>query len=565
MNRKDLKKQNIIQLILAVGIVILISYIVSFAFFRIDLTQEKRYTLSPVSKQILKTLPDEVLIKVYLDGDIPAGFKRLNKAVREMLDEFRVYANANIQYQFIDPYESRDIKSTNALIKELYDKGLQPTNVKYKDDKGGSSEKMVVPGAIVSYNGVEFPVTILSNNPGISGEENLNNSLQSLEYQFINAIHSITNTKLEKIAFLEGHNELDQYYVGDMMRELSNYYQVDRGAINGQVSALNAYKCIIIAQPQNAFSEEDKFVIDQYIMNGGKVLWFIDPVTMNADSFAKGTTLANIAQLNIDDQLFKYGIRINPVLVQDVQCALLPVNSATSGNQPKFVPAPWLYYPLLTGIPENAVSRNLNMVKAEFCGYIDTLESDNLKKSVLLQTSKFTRVRNVPTFVSLNEIKQPNNRNEFNKSFLPVGVMVEGIFPSVFENRLLNALKINGSYNYRARSVANKMIVVADGDIIRNEVKQTTNGIMIAPLGMDKYTSQTYGNKDFILNSVNYLTDDIGLMNLRSRDIKLRLLDRVTLRDDLLKWQLINVLGPIALILVFGLVFVYFRKRNFSI
>jgi ABC-2 type transport system permease protein len=564
MNRKDLKKQNIIQLVLAVFIVALIYYIVSFAFFRIDLTQEKRHTLAPVSKQILQKLPDVVFIKVYLDGDIPSGFKRLNKSVHEMLDEFRVYANNNIQYQFIDPYEGADKKNTNAIIKELYDKGLQPTNVKFRDDKGGSSEKMVVPGAIVSYNGIEFPVSLLSNNPGISGEENLNNSLQGIEYQLINAIHSITNTTLHKIAFLEGHNELDQYYVGDIMRELSNYYQVDRGAINGQISALNAYKCIIIAQPQNAFSEEDKFVLDQYIMKGGKVMWFIDPVSINIDSFSKGNTLANVAQLNIDDQLFRYGVRLNPVLVQDVQCALLPVNSSMSNGQPKFIPAPWMYYPLLSGIPVSPVSRNLNMVKTEFCGYIDTLETSGLTKSVLLQTSKFTKVRSVPTFISLKEIKQTNNRDEFNKSNLPVAVLVEGQFSSVFKNRMRNVLKINGEYSYKESSVPTKMIVVADGDIIKNEVRQTPQGIMISPLGVDKYTSQNYGNKDFILNSVNYLTDDIGLMGLRSRELKLRLLDKAALSNNLLQWQLINVLLPLALLLIFGLGFAFYRKKHFS-
>ena len=564
MNRKDLKKQNVIQLILAVLIVALIYYIVSFAFFRIDLTQEKRYTLSPVSKQILKSLPDEILIKVYLDGDLPSGFKRLNKSVHEMLDEFRVYAPTNIQYQFIDPYNGSDPKAANAIIKELYGKGLQPTNVKFRDDNGGSSEKMVVPGAIVSYNGVEFPVSLLSNNPGISGEENLNNSLQEVEYQLINAIHSVTNTKLDKIALLEGHNELEQYYVGDIMRELSNYFQVDRGAINNKITALSNYKCIIIAKPQTAFSEEDKFILDQYIMNGGKVLWFIDPITINNDSLSNGNTLANIAQLNIDDQLFKYGVRINPTLIQDVQCALLPINSAMSGNQPKFVNAPWMYYPLLSGFQQNPVSRNINMVKAEFCGYIDTLQTEGLTKSILLQTSKYTKIRNVPNFVSLKEIKQPKKREEFNKSFLPVAVLIEGQFPSVFKNRMLSVLNINGSYIFKEKSVANKMIVVADGDIIRNEIRQTPQGIMISPLGMDKYSSQTYGNKDFILNAVNYLTDDIGLMNLRSREIKLRLLDKVSLRDDLMKWQIINTLGPILILVIFGLFVTFYRKRHFA-
>ena len=565
MNRKDLKKQNILQLLLAIVIVCLLYYIVSFVVVRLDLTQEKRYTLSPASKQILKSLPDEVLIKVYLEGEIPSGFKKLSKEVHEMLDEFRVYAGNNIQYQFIDPYQNPDKQTVNSLIKELYSKGIQPTNVKLKDEKGGYSEKMVVPGALVTYNGVELPVTLLSNNPNISGEENLNNSKQGIEYQLINAIHNITNTKIDKIAFLEGHGELDQYQVGDISRELSNYYEVDRSTINGNISALSPYKCVIIAQPQTAFTEEDKFVLDQYLMNGGKLLWFVDPVTVNTDSFAKGNTFANIAQLNIDDQLFKYGVRLNPVLVQDVQCALLPINSEMSGNQPKFVPAPWFYYPLLTGSALNPISRNLNLIKTEFCSYIDTLQANGkLHESILLQTSQYNRLRNVPALISLKEIKMPNHKEEFNKSFLPVGVLIEGQFPSVFKNRMLTELKINGDYKFKDESVPTKMIVVADGDIIRNDTKQTAQGLMISPLGLDKYTSQMYGNKDFILNALNYLTDDKGLMNLRSREIKLRLLNKASLHDDLLEWQLINVLLPVLIIIILGILLSWYRKRLFA-
>ena len=565
MNRKDLKNQNILQLLLAICIVVLLYYIVTFVVIRLDLTQEKRYTLSNTSKQILKSLPDEVLIKVYLNGEIPSGFKKLSKEVHEILDEFRIYAGNNIQYQFIDPYENPDKQTVNSLIKELYTKGIQPTNVKLKDEKGGYSEKMVIPGALVTYNGIEFPITLLTNNPNLSGEQNLNNSKQGIEYQLINAIHNITNTKLEKITFLEGQGELDQYQVGDISRELSNYYIVDRSKIDGNIASLKPYKCVIIAQPQTTFSEEDKFVLDQYLMNGGKLLWFIDPVSINTDSFANGNTFANIAQLNIEDQLFKYGIRLNPVLVQDVKCALLPINSALPGNQPKFVPAPWLYYPLLSGSAYNPISRNLNLIKTEFCSYIDTLQANGkLHMNVLLQTSQFNRLRNVPNLISLREIKMPNHKEEFNKSFLPVGVLIEGQFPSVFKNRMLSELKINGNYNFKDESSPTKMIVVADGDVIRNETKQTVQGLMISPLGLDKYTSQMYGNKDFILNALNYLTDDKGLMNLRSREIKLRLLDKATLQEDLLEWQLINVLLPVLAIILLGIFVSWYRKRQFA-
>jgi gliding-associated putative ABC transporter substrate-binding component GldG len=565
MNRKELKKQNITQLILAICIVVVAIIIASYSFFRIDLTQEKRYTLSDVSKNILHTLPDEVLVKVYLDGDIPIGFKRLSESVREMLDEFRVYAGNNVQYQFIDPYSNSDPKSVDALVKSLYDKGIQPTNVKIKDAKGGFTEKMVIPGALVSYNGVEFPINLLSNNPGLSGEQNLNNSVQALEYKLINAIHSLSNTKLEKIAFLEGQGELDQYQVGDITRELANYFQVDRGSINGNVHALDVYKCVIIAKPQKPFTEEDKFVLDQYLMNGGKILWFIDPVKLNTDSLAKGGTLAFIQDLNIDDQLFKYGIRVNPVLLQDVQCSLLPVNTSESGTQSKFTPEPWLYNPLLSASPYHPASRNLNMVLTDFCSYIDTLDSyGKTKKSILLESSKYTHIKGVPSMISLSEINEQHQQSDFDKSFLPVAVMVEGTFTSNFKNRMLSQLKINGTYKFRSQSVPTKMLVVADGDIIRNDVRTTPQGILISPLGFDKYISQTFGNKEFVLNVVNYVTDETGIMNLRTREVKLRLLDKFKVQDEKLKWQLINVILPVILVVLAGIGSTYWRRRKYA-
>jgi ABC-2 type transport system permease protein len=566
VTRKDLKKQNLFQLLIVVANVFIVCYISSIFFFRIDLTQEKRYTLSEVSKQILKSLPDQILIKVYLEGDLPKGFKQLNKATREMLDEFRIYGGKNIQYQFIDPYENPEPKVVSNLVRDLYNKGIQPTNIKLKDSKGGYSEKQVLPGALVSYNGVELPLNLLSNNTGLSGEENLNNSIESLEYTLLNTIHNISNTKAGKIAFLKGHGELDQYSTADITRELANYYQVDTGEILSNFHALDPYKCVIIAGPEKPFSEEDKFVIDQYLMHGGKLLWFLNPAKVDADSIAQGRTMAYIKQLNIDDQLFKYGIRINPAIIQDVQCALIPINTSMSGTQPKFIPVPWLYLPLLSGSQLSPISRNLNLIKADYCSFIDTLVSNGLlEKTVILNSSKYSRIVQVPSIISLSEIKIQHQRSEFDKSFLPVAVLVEGKFPSVFKNRMLSGLHINGSYKFLDLSVPTKMLVVADGNIIRNEVRNSQQGILITPLGFDRYTSQTFGNKDFVLNAVNYMTDEIGIMKLRSRQITLRLLDKELIRDDKLKWQLINVLLPVIIIILAGIGFNFWRKRIYTV
>jgi ABC-2 type transport system permease protein len=565
MNRKDLKKQNIYQLLLSTAIILAICFISTYVFFRIDLTQEKRYTISPVSKNILKNLPDEVLIKVYLDGELPLGFKRLNSSVREMLDEFRVYAGNNVAYQFIDPYFNNDEKAATEFIKSLYGKGLKPTNVKVNDDKGSMSQKIIVPGLVIAYNGTEIPINLLNNNPALSSEQNINNAIQSLEYLLINNIKNITNKKVEKIAFLEGHGELDQYQTADITRELANYYQVDRGSINGNINAIIPYKVVIIAKPQTAFSEEDKFILDQYLMNGGKIAWFIDAVNVNTDSLVYGTTMAFIPQLNIEDQLFKYGIRINPVLVEDVQCSLIPINTSPIGGTPKFTPAPWMYYPLLNASAYHPLSQNVNLVKSEFCSYIDTLSTNGrLKNTVLLNSSQFSRLKTVPAFISLAEVKQTPQKNSFNKSELPVAIIAEGTFTSVFKNRMLSNLKVSGDFSFKEESNPTSMIVVADGDIIRNDVRNSAQGLLISPLGFDKYTNQTYGNKEFVLNAINYLTDEVDLMSLRTREIKLRLLDREKVKEEKTKWILFNTVFPVVIIILFGIVLAYYRKRKYN-
>jgi ABC-2 type transport system permease protein len=299
-------------------------------------------------------------------------------------------------------------------------------------------------------------------------------------------------------------------------------------------------------------------------MNGGKVLWFIDAVSLNTDTIAKGAGFATIAQLNIEDQLFRYGVRINPVLLQDVQCALVPVNTSVSGGQPKFVPAPWQYFPLLAGSPYNPVSRNLPLVKAEYASFIDTLPNNSTKKTILLTSSQVSRVREVPNVISLQEVKVQLPRESYNKSFLPVAVVTEGVFTSVFKNRPLSSLKLKGELSFKEISKPTKMLIVADGDLIRNNVKETPKGILISPVGADKYSSQIFGNKEFILNVVEYIGEENNLMQLRTREIKLRLLDKNEIRDNKTYWQLVNTLVPIMVVVLAALVFVYYRKKKYA-
>lgn len=560
----NLKKQNIIQLTLTIAIILLICFISSFVYHRFDLTSEKRYTLSPESKEVLKNLDDVVFIKIYLDGDMPIGFKKLQNSIKDLLDEFRVVSKDNLQYEFINPSEKTDKDAREKVYEDLYNKGLQPTNVQVKDKNGANTQQILFPGAIVNYKSLQMPINFLKNNQSLTAEENLNNSLQGLEYELINCIKSLSAKKIQKVAFLEGHGELDQYQVADITRELANYYQVDRGSINA-LNCLDSYRAVIVANPQKAFSEYEKFVLDQYLMKGGKLLWLVNPVHVSMDSLSLGSSLAFVNSLNLDDQLFRYGVRINPNLIQDMQCNTIPVNTALVGEQPKWTPSPWLYFPILSPPDNNPISRNLNMLKSEFPSTIDTVGDDPaVRKTCLLMSSPYSKTISAPCLVRLSEITDKHNPYEFNKPNLTIGVLLEGKFQSAFKNRPLNNILHNQSVAVKPVSVPTRMIVISDGSMIRNDVRMSAQGPLISPLGYDKYTRQTFGNKEFILNAVNYLTDESGLMKLRSREIKLRLLDRQAILQERLKWQLINTLAPVLLVMVFGVFSFWWRRRKYT-
>ena len=543
-------------------IIVLANFIASRVFHRFDLTTEKRYSLSDETRQILSDLDDIVYIRVYLEGNLPVGFTRLNRAIRELLDEFRVYAPQNIQYKFIDPVADPDPQIRRNLFNQLYNAGLQPTNVKVRARDGSTSQKIVFPGALISFKEADVAVNLLRNNPGLSGEVNLHQSIQSLEYEFISMIKTLSSDTIAKVAFLEGHGELDAYQVGDITKDLANFYQVDRGVIGGRYGSLDGYRAVIIAKPVKPFPETDKFVIDQYIMHGGKVLWLLDPVQVSMDSLFMGTTIAIYRPLNLEDQLFRYGVRLNPHLVKDIQCHVIPVNKGLAGNQSQWEFSPWYYFPLISPGQDHPVTRSLNLIKIEFGSDIDTVGDDpSIKKRVLLSTSPYSRVVTVPAEISLRETEQPPSREEFNRAELPLAVLLEGRFESVFTNRAIPPVKSPSPIRFSARSRFTRMIIVADGDIIRNEVIDSPDGPVMVPLGFDRYTSQTFGNKDFILNAVNYLTDETGLISLRSREFRMRLLDRQRILKESDQWKVINTLLPVLLVIGFGAGVGLYRRK----
>ncbi len=565
--KKRLNISNpLIRLAVSLVVIILSAWLLSSFFYRIDLTSEKRYTLSKFSKKSLRDLKDIVHIKVYLDGDLNIPFRKMQQSLKETLDEFRVYAGDNLEYEFINPFAGKDVKLKEDMVNELYKKGLKPNNILDTDKEGGTSEKLVFPGALVHFRGTEVPVNLLRNKQGTPAEENINNSIQAFEFELIRVISSLSADSTDKIAFIEGHGEFDEYQVGDITRELGWYFQVDRGSISGKPGVLDQYKAVVIAGPALPFDEKDKFVLDQYIMHGGKVLWFIDMVNASLDSISEGRPMvALIRTLNIEDLLFRYGVRINPALIQDVQCDKIPVNVALAGNAPNFLPTPWLYSPLLASPYSHPVTRNLNMIRTEFTGYIDTLAArKDIRKTVLLQSSDFSRQVTAPVMISLEEVRLVPRESQFTDRHLPIAVLLEGSFESAFRNRMISSLFPDTAVKFRDTGSPANMLVVADADIIRNDVRPTPQGVYIAPLGFDRYTQQTFGNREFIVNAIQYMTGHGDLISLRSRELTLRLLDKAKIKNDLARWKLINTMGPPLIIILAGILYAWIRKRRFG-
>lgn len=571
------RKRDLTALIFGLVAIVLINFIGSFAFHRFDLTSEKRYTLSENSRNLAANLNDIVYVKVYLEGDFPADYKRLRDETKEMLDEFRAYSQGNLEYEFINPAESEDEKVTKEIYAQLYKEGLRPTDLSEKTTDGFSN-KLIWPGAMFSYRGKELPVQLLKSKIGSQQGEMVNSSIESLEYEISNAIRNLITNVKPKIAFVDGHGELNKYEVASLATSLSEFYAIDRVTLNGELHSLTErtmidstqkfivrpkYDAVLIAKPQQKFSEKDKFIVDQYVMYGGRVVWMVDPVFASMDSLQSADVSMAIPQdLNLDDQLFTYGVRINTNLIQDIQSAPIPVVTGMVGNQPKTEFFPWYFFPLLTPANGHPIVNNLNMVKGEFTSTIDTIARKGIRKTGLLKSSQYTKLSNAPTRVSLSVLRFEPDMKQFKKGHQVAAVLLEGNFESVFKNRITPQLKNANEISFKEKSEFNRMVVIADGDVAKNPVNKRTNEYLA--LGIDRHTNQQFGNKDFMLNVVNYLCDDSGLMSVRAKKIKLRLLDKTILKSDKFKWQLINAILPIGLILLFGVAHFINRKRKYT-
>lgn len=573
--KKNSKRSNIIQLFLGIVILLLVNIIAGFIFTRFDLTAEKRYSLAPATKKMLKGLKDEVVFKVYLEGDLPPGFRRLANETKEMLDEFRAYSK-HIQYVFVDPSANPDPKERNDGYKLLAERGLQPTEIRV-NKKGQASQLIIFPGAMVSYGSHEIPVQLVQSQLGQEADKALNTSVQSLEYNLASGLEKLTAPVKPQIAFIQDQGELSQPETVYAQDALSEFYNVERISINHKISSLtfrlkgtsgdklvNKYRAIIIAKPTKPFDEKDKFLIDQFIMRGGKVLWLVDPVFASMDSLQKyNSTMGLVNNVNLDDMLFNYGVRMNTDLVMDKIALPIPVKTGQIGDQPQFDFFPWYYFPVLTPSISHPIVNGLNAIKTEFISSIDTVMVQGVKKTILLTTSPYSRKVNAPVYIDLEILKKPADPNQFNQGPQPVAVLLEGNFVSSFMFRIPPELADNKDLQFLPKSrKPSKMIIVGDGDIIKNQF-HLSQGYAL-PLGYDQYTRQTFGNKDFLLNAINYLCDDSGLISVRSRELKLRMLDSTRIESQRLFWQILNLVLPIFLILIFSFIKLRIRARKYS-
>lgn len=533
--------------------------------FQIDLTADKRYTLSSVSKRVAHSIDEPVTVELFLEGELPPGFRKLQQAITAKVRELDRYSGKPMRIRVTDPYTAVPLARRDEFIEELSANGIRPTDLHRKTSKG-TETTLIFPGALVTQGDRRVSVNFLKNTPGINHEINLNHSVESVEYELVSALMRISEKEKPLLVFLQGHGELDPYQVEDLGRELSSSFRVEFADTEGLRGRDTVPGVLVIAAPTQPFSEADKLVIDQLLMKGSRILWAVDPVEVSLDSLSQGfMTMAFPRDLNLGDQLFHYGVRINSDLVQDVNCAQILVNTSLSAEKPVFTPQSWYYSPLLTPSPDHPVTKNVNLLYAEFVSSIDTL-SDPLRRraTVILGTSPYGRVVRTPAGVSLESINRPPARELFNRSHIPAGVLLEGKFQSVFSNRMVAHLGINPA-SLVEESPETRMMVFSDGSLMANKVRMVPGEKpQILPLGYDRVSRQIFGNKEFFTRAIKYLDDKNGVMQLLNTSVKLRLLDKVRLRERGKHWTWVNTALPVLFILLFGVIYRQVRKRKYS-
>lgn len=543
-------------------VLVVVNIAASFSYVRADITNDKRYTLSDNTKHLLKSMDRRMEIDIFLAGNLPPGIQKLQYETTRMLEEFRRLTGNNFRYNLIDPAEIRDQEEKKALVKYLAERGIMPLNLNRRSDDETLSQQIIYPGLVMYDDKTEVSVNLLQNVPGVSGDDNINNSVEALEYELTKSIRLITREGKKSVAFLTGHGELPYEEVMDMANTLLHYYQVDFVSPDSLADDLTRYDALIVARPTGDFPEKDKYIIDQYVMNGGRVMWCVDEVDIDQEALeTQGTAMAVYRPLNIEDLLFRYGVRINPELILDGNGVLIPVMSAHNGGNPEFRPAKWYYSPLLLPAGRHPLTNGIAPVRADYANSIDTVGgNDGLRKTILLASSQYTATAKTPCLVSLAITGEKMTAEKFRHKHKPIAVLVEGKFRSLFQYRNMGDVL---DRPFKGESEYSRTIVISDGDMIRNKVYGVGENVRPVPLGYDEYSGQMYGNRDFLLNCINWLCDDDGWMQLRGRNLAFYMLDKTRLKSERSKWEMINLLVPLAFVVTGGVAFVGVRRRKY--
>ena len=550
------------KILVTIGIIVLLNVAGHFVFKRFDLTADKRYTLSQTSLDIVVEVKEPLYIDVFLEGDFPGEFKKLQTETQQLLEEFKSQ-NSNIIFQFVNPLEDEEAK--DKTLQSFMERGMTPVNVTV-NDKGQQTQEMVFPWAIASSGNRSVKVPLLKNMMGASTAEKVVSSVQHLEYAFANAINTVSKIKQKKVAVIQGNGELQDVLMADFIKSVKDNYYIGPFTLDSVAKSpveslkyLKKYDLAIIAKPTEAFSDEEKQVLDQFVINGGKTIWLVDQVNMEMDSLynLSGSNLAFPRDLNLNDMFFKYGIRIRPDLIFDLQNTPIALATGGEGSATQYTQYPWFYSPLIYPALKNPIVSNLDGIKFQFANPIEPL-NNAIQKTVLLQSSQYSKLVGTPAEINLKTVSErPNQKDFVNTGNYPVAVLLEGQFHSVYENRVLPFKDAT----FKTSAKNSKMIVISDGDVIRNQLDKNLQPM---ELGYDKWTNNLYANKEFMMNCVNYLLDDNGLINIRSKEVNLPILDKEKVYASYKQSQVITVAVPIVILLLFGVVFTILRKRKYS-
>lgn len=555
----DSKLHIILQTIVVFLAIWLLNQLANRFPMQLDLTEEKRYTVSESTKGLLRNLEEDVYFEVYLAGDLPSNFERFQKSIAEMLDQFAMESGNRIQFKFTDPSQASSNQARNQFYQSLIDRGIEPTNLNYTNSDGDKMEKLIFPGAIASMGMNETAANLLKGNSASGPEEMLNQAIEGLEYQLASAIAALTDGGTKRIAYITGHGSPDSLEVVGLNDAILSKFELYQVSLANK-KELVGYDAVIIGKPTKPFNEQEKYLIDQYLMRGGNLLYFLDALSVDMDSASGEGTVAIPYETNLTDQLFRYGVRINQNYILDVNSGQFPVVAGNMGNQPQIQMIPWPFFPVITNFSKHPSVRNLDAILGRFVSEVDTVKAVGIKKTPLMTTSPYTKLLGPPVRVAFNDLRDKLRPEQFTDGPKTIGYLLEGSFTSLYANRLVP--KGFSKENYQAKGEPGKVIVIGDGDMIRNSIDPETDQPMA--LGVEPFTKAKYANEAFVLNVLDYLVDDSGLIETRSREVKIRPMDRVKVQQERTKWQVINLALPAILILILGGIKWSLRKRKFA-